>query len=98
MKFNIDSVIKNIVKPWTPVDLATFNGQILRVALFEGEYHEHLHKYDELFLVFRGVVTIWTEKGDIKLEEGEGVTIPTGLKHKPIANTPSYVLMVDSSS
>ena len=98
MKFNIRSVIKSITKPWTPVDLATFNNQALRVALFEGEYHENSHEYDEFFLVYRGAITIWTEKGDIKLKEGEGVTIPRRLRHKPIAETPSYVLMVDSAS
>jgi len=96
MKFDIESAIKSITKPWAPLDLATFDDKILRIALFEGEYHEHIHEYDEFFLVYRGAITIWTENGDIELKEGEGTTISKNLKHKPIAITPSYVLMVDS--
>ena len=97
MKFNIESVVKNITKPWTPVNLATFNNQVLRVALFKGEYHKHSHSFAEFFFVYRGAITIWTEKEDIELKEGEGITIPKGLKHKPSAQIPSFVLMIDQS-
>ncbi|OGI86322.1 hypothetical protein A3A05_01930 [Candidatus Nomurabacteria bacterium RIFCSPLOWO2_01_FULL_41_12] len=96
MKFNIDSVIKNINKPWTPVDLEKFDDLVLRIALFEGEYHEHSHLYDEFFFVYKGEIKIWTERGDIELKAGEGITIPKNLKHKPIARIPSFVLMIDS--
>ena len=95
MKFNTESVIKTITKPWSPVDLATFDNKILRIALFKGEYREHSHEYDEFFLVYRGAITIWTENGNVELKTGEGVVIQKNLKHKPIAQIPSYVLMVD---
>ncbi len=49
-----------------------------------------------ILLVYRGAITIWTEKGNIELQEGEGYTVPKGVKHKPFATTPSYVLMVDA--
>ena len=95
MKFNIEEIIKQISKPWTPIDLITFEGKVLRIALFEGEYKEHTHEYDEFFLVYKGKITIWTEEGDIELSEGEGGVVPKGIKHKPIASKPSYVLMID---
>ncbi|MCR4328898.1 MAG: cupin domain-containing protein [Patescibacteria group bacterium] len=98
MKFNLDSLCKTITKPWTPVDVAVCDDKVLRVALFEGEYHKHSHEYDEFFMVHRGAITIWTEKGTIELEEGEGYTVPKNTKHKPSAKTPSYVLMVDSEA
>ena len=97
MKFDIESVIKTITKPWTPIDLATFDAKVLRVALFDGEYHEHSHEYDEFFLVYRGAITIWTKNRNIELKTGEGTTIPKGLGHKPVAQVPSYVLMIDSA-
>ena len=97
MKFNIESVIKNITKPWTPVDLVRFDNKILRIALFEGGYHEHSHEYDEFFFVYRGKIRIWTPNENIELGEGEGVTIPKGLLHKPTSGISSYVLMVDSA-
>ena len=95
MKFDIEEAIKKIKKPWTPVDLATFEKRILRVALFEGEYQEHSHEYDEFFLVYKGQISIWTEHGTIELTEGKGGTVKKGVKHKPFASKPSYVLMVD---
>ncbi len=96
MKFNLESVIKTITKPWTPVALDTFDDKVLWIAMFHGEYHEHSHEYDEFFLVYRGAITIWTEKGSVELHEGEGCTVPKGVKHKPGAKIPSYVLMVDA--
>ena len=96
MKFNIDQVIKNIIEPWTPVDLAKFDGKILRIAKFEGEYHEHSHEYDEFFLVYKGAIAMWTENGEVELNEGEGFVVPKRVKHKPSAVKPAYVLMIDS--
>ena len=95
-KFNLDDAVAKISAPWTPVDVAAVNGNALRIALFEGEYHEHTHEYDELFLVYRGAITIWTESGTINLAEGEGYTVPAGTNHKPIANEPAYVLFIDA--
>ncbi len=98
MKFDIESAIKSITKPWTPIDLAKFDDKILRIALFKGEYNEHSHDYDEFFFVYRGAIEIWTDDKTIKLKEGEGVTIPKKTKHKPISKVHSYVLMIDSGS
>lgn len=97
MKFNLESIIKQITKPWTPIDVVAFDNKTVRIALFEGEYREHSHEYDEFFLVYKGLISVWTENGNIDLREGEGVTIPKGLIHKPIAKVPSYVLMIDST-
>ncbi len=95
MKFDIEETIKKIKKPWSPVDLIQFDDKVLRIALFEGEYRQHSHEYDEFFLVYKGKIIIWTEKGNIELSEGQGGVVPKGIKHKPIASKPSYVLMID---
>jgi quercetin dioxygenase-like cupin family protein len=94
-KINIEEVIKTITKPWMPIDLGVFDNKILRIALFKGEYHEHDHPYDELFLVYRGNINIWTEREVVELNEGESIVIPKGLKHKPSADKPAYVFMID---
>ncbi len=95
MEFDLENAIQSIDKPWTPLDLATFNNNILRIALFEGEYHEHDHDYDEFFYVYKGKIKIWTEKGDLELAQGQGGVVLKGIKHKPIALEPSYVIMID---
>lgn len=98
-KYILKDIVKKLNKPWWPVDVATFNSQVLRVALFDGEYHWHIHQNeDEFFLVYIGSITIETENEQIILNKGEGTVIPKGLKHKPSANKPSLVLMVEPTS
>ena len=38
-KTSIEEAMKSIKKPWAPVELARFNGQVMLLALFEDEYH-----------------------------------------------------------
>jgi mannose-6-phosphate isomerase-like protein (cupin superfamily) len=48
-----------ITEPWSPVDVAFINDQVIRLALFHGEYHWHRHgEEDELFYVVKGGITI----------------------------------------
>lgn len=82
-KFSIGKAAEKIRKPWSPVELASANGQKLIVALFEGEYRWHSHGHDELFIVQEGSVIIETEHGNVMLREGEGFVVPKGIMHKP---------------
>lgn len=93
--FNIEKVVSEIEKPWEPIDLAVFDDRVSRIALFKGEYKLHSHDYDEFFLVYRGKIIIQTQYGEIALAEGQGTVIPKGMIHKPVADNPAYVLMVD---
>lgn len=98
-KYNLKKIKQGIEKPWIPIDVAKFNNQVMRMAMFEGEYHWHRHqKADELFLVYEGSIMIETENGSILLSEGEGTIIPKGLRHKPSAKVKSFVLMVEPES
>ncbi|RJQ27820.1 cupin domain-containing protein [Candidatus Parcubacteria bacterium] len=95
-KISLDEIEQQIDKAWSPVDVAEFNGQVLRVAIFEGEYHWHVHENeDEFFLIYKGEIIIETEEGDINLKAGQGTVIPKGLRHRPIAKEKSFVLMVE---
>lgn len=38
-KMNLQKKIKSIKKPWTPIDIARVNNQVIRMALFKGQYH-----------------------------------------------------------
>ena len=94
---DIESKLVEIGEPWSPVDLATVNDQVVRMALFIGEYHWHRHEEeDELFYVYRGEVRIEV-KGhrDIELRSGEMAVIPRNVEHRPVSASPSYVLMFE---
>jgi len=76
-------------KPWTPVDVVRFNGQIIRLALFKGEYHWHKHiDEDEVFYV----------RPSITLHEGEFAVVPKGVEHCPKSPVDTYVLMIEPYS
>lgn len=96
-KIGIETKCEEIGEPWSPVDLATVNDQVIRMALFHGEYHWHRHgEEDELFYVYRGEVRIKV-KGyrDVELHSGEMAVIPRNVEHCPVSAGPSYVLMFE---
>lgn len=94
---NLEEKIKEINKPWSPIEVAWVNDQVVRMALFDGEYHWHKHtNEDELFYVYRGSIVIQVKgHADITLYEGEMAVIPKGIEHCPKSLESSYVLMFE---
>ena len=94
---NLDEKAKGISKPWSPIEVARVNDQVVRMALLEGEYHWHKHtREDELFYVYRGSITIqFKDQPDIVLREGQMAVVPRGVQHCPKSIEPSYVLVFE---
>ena len=86
-----------ISQPWSPVDVARVNDQVVRLALIKGKYHWHLHEgEDELFYVLDGEVTIEVEgQPDVQLRQGEMAVIPKRTLHRPTSQEPSHILMFE---
>ena len=95
---SIEDGIKEIDgRPYHPVDVARVNDQVVRLALFKGDYHWHSHQEeDELFFVLRGKMTLQLEDHpDLTLNEGEMAVVPKGIKHRPVSDEGAYVLMFE---
>jgi len=94
---DIEDMSDEIDEPWSPVDLARVNEQVVRMALFHGRYHWHKHEdEDELFYVYKGRVTIKVERDrEIELRTGQMAVIPKNVEHRPESAEPSYVLMFE---
>ncbi len=94
---NMNIKCSEMEEPWSPIDLLRVNDQVVRMALFHGEYHWHRHiDEDELFYVFRGRVIIRMRgREDVELSEGEMMVVPKNVEHKPESPEPSYVLMFE---
>ena len=95
---NLEDKIKEIGgKPWTPVEVARINDQVIRMALLEGEYHWHKHRNeDELFYVIKGEIIIQLKDvPNITLREGQMAVVPKGVEHCPKSLESSYVLMFE---
>lgn len=94
---SIAEAIRKITTPWSPIELARVNGQVVRIALFLGEYHWHVHENeDELFLVHEGEIIIQMKgQPNLVLKSGDIGVVPKGVEHCPKSATKSYVLMFE---
>jgi len=84
-------------RPWSPIEVARVNDQVVRLALCRGEYHWHHHtNEDELFYVLRGELTIQLKDDpDLTLREEELAVIPKGVEHCPKSVGDTYILMFE---
>lgn len=90
-------IIENCKEKWFNQTLCKVNSSVLRLGIFEGEFHMHKHgNDDEVFFVLDGELLMETEKGNFKLEKYEGICIPKGTMHRPIANNKTVVLMIEN--
>ena len=100
MKFKkhvLRKIARDIKKPWSPVEVASVDDYLLKIAVFDGEYSWHVHKdHDELFLVLEGSIVIDTDEGGLELNAGEVAVIPKGLRHRPSAHKQAVVIMFES--
>jgi len=96
-RISLKDEVKDMNKPWAPVEIARVNDQVVRMALFDGEYPWHKHSNeDELFYVYIGSIVIQVKgHSDITLGEGEMAVMPRGVEHSPRSLEPSYVLMFE---
>jgi mannose-6-phosphate isomerase-like protein (cupin superfamily) len=97
---DLPEIIKQIKKPWSPIEVAYANDQVVRLALFEGTYPYHKHKdEDEVFYIIKGKITIRIkDQPDLELSEGQIVVMPKNIEHSPMAHEPTYVLMFEPST
>lgn len=96
---NLEEKIKQIKNPWSPIEVARVNEQVVRMALVKGEFHWHKHtNEDELFYAYKGSIIIQLkDQPDITLHEGEMVVIPKGVEHCPKSDEPAYNLLFEPS-
>jgi len=85
---------------WFNRTLCQVNDSLVRIGVFTGEFHWHSHDAeDEFFLVLEGVLEIEIEGRDaVTLNVGEGIMVPKGVRHRPIARTGATVLMVEQAT
>lgn len=86
-------------EPWVPKIVAELNGQLVKVAHFEGAYVWHSHELeDEFFLVLEGRVDLEFRDAVCSLEQGQCVVVPHGVEHRPVAHGRAQVLMFEPAS
>ncbi|OEF09832.1 cupin domain-containing protein [Vibrio genomosp. F10] len=98
-KINISEKFKSFSDEWTPKILAETNGQLVKIAKGSGELVWHTHdNEDELFIVFKGQLTLQLRNGNVVLNPGEMYVVPKGVEHCPLAELDTHFMMIEPSS
>ena len=85
-----------IQEHWRPKVVAQLNGQELKLVKFAGVFPWHHHEdADEMFLVWRGQMTIEFRDRRATLEVGEFCVVPRGVEHRTMADTEAEVLVFE---
>lgn len=84
---------------WWNQSLVRVNDCVIRLGVFEGEFHFHKHdREDEYFQVMGGELFIDLEGSTVKLGLGQGYMVPRGVVHRTRAPTRTVVLMVEAAT
>jgi len=89
---------------WYNQTLCEVNGSVVRLGVFDGEYHWHQHTDDdEFFYTVEGRLLIDLEADPkneegrtVELTPGQGFVVPKGTMHRTRAQERTVVLMVEN--
>lgn len=80
---------------WAPRLAAHYNGNEVRLAKVEGEFHWHHHAdTDELFLVVEGELEMEFRDHTENLKTGDLIVVPRGVEHRPCARSGEVKLLI----
>jgi quercetin dioxygenase-like cupin family protein len=83
---------------WFNQTLCQVNGSVVRMGVFEGEYHWHKHEDDdEFFFTLEGTFLIDLETRTVELKAGQGFVVPRRVVHRTRAPQHAVVLMVENA-
>lgn len=84
---------------WYNQTLCRVNNSVVRLGVFEGEYHWHKHENDdEFFYVLEGKLLIDLQDRLIELAPRQGVVVPKGVMHRTRAPKRTVALMVETAT
>ena len=96
MKNSLREKFARIHEHWRPKVVAELNGQELKLVKFSGVFPWHNHENeDELFLVWRGQMTIEFRDRRVVLEPGDFCVVPRGVEHRTMADAEAEVLVFE---
>jgi len=95
-KVSLSEKFAMIHEHWRPKVVAQLNGQEVKLVKFEGVFPWHHHEQeDEMFLVWRGRITIEFRDRCVTLKAGELCVVPRGVEHRTMADAKAEVLVFE---
>jgi len=84
---------------WWNQSLCRVNDCVVRLGVFEGEFHWHKHdREDEVFYVIEGCLLLDFEGRTFEIRERQGMLIPHGMLHRTRAPKRTVVLMIEAAT
>lgn len=84
---------------WWNQTLCKVNDSLVRLGVFEGEFHWHKHdREDEYFQVLEGRFFIDLEGRTVELGPRQGLLVPKGVMHRTRAPKRAVVLMIEQAT
>jgi mannose-6-phosphate isomerase-like protein (cupin superfamily) len=84
---------------WWNQSLSRVNDCVIRIGVFEGEFHWHKHdREDEFFYVLEGILLIDLEGRTVELAPRQGMMVPRGVVHRTRAPKRTVVLMTEAAT
>lgn len=94
-KINLSSKFALFDEHWAPRLAAHYNGNEVRLAKVEGEFHWHKHDdTDELFLVMEGELDMEFRDRTEQMSAGDLIVVPRGTEHRPCARKGEVKLLI----
>lgn len=96
-KVNLKSAAYTVDKLYVYDKIGQLNGHVLSVVNVEDRTLDfHVHEgSDELFYVIEGGFHLETDEGLIKVNEGEFIIVPKGIRHRPVVKSLTRFLMIE---
>ena len=84
---------------WRPKVVAELNGQEVKLVKFSGTFPWHHHEHeDEMFLLWRGEMSIEFREHTITLHPGEFCVVPRGVEHRTVAMEEAEVVLFEPAA
>ncbi len=94
-KVNIIDSLATINEHWIQKIIGEANGQLFKLAKGMGATLWHQHDdQDELFIVYKGHLTIQLRDKNVELYENDMFIVPKGVEHCPISTNEVEFLIV----
>ena len=95
-KLSLNEKFALIHEHWRPKVVAALNGQEVKLVKLRGVFPWHHHaQEDEMFLVWRGQMTIEFRDRSVVLNQGEFCVVPRGVDHRTMAEKETEVLIFE---
>ncbi|KAM0256038.1 hypothetical protein ACHAQJ_005237 [Trichoderma viride] len=97
---SIPGLLDSFTETWSPRLVAAINDHHVKVAKLDGEFIWHSHpNSDELFYLLSGKLTVELEGlDDVVLQIGDMYVVPRGIRHRPVAENASVMLIEHEST